>query len=436
VTQTFTVVNDDVLADAINKATSKIVYIAPGISKVVALALGNRFGSLGALSMTIIVDNDPEVYRLGYGDTEGLDHIKKLSDEHMLELRQQPGVRIGVLITDNTTLVYSPTPHLIEAGSEQEDKPNAIVIPSATDAIEQACATAEGTLPEDAEIGRSVVEAEALAAMKKDLEEAPPKQYSVARIERVFNSRIQYVEFKLNKYKLSSMIAPIPADLMGLQDNEEIRSRWRNAFKMFDSADSLQVDIPARDENGDVRRTEDGEKIKIQYDEKAIQRDRKKIEENYLYKIPNYDVVIFRSRRAAFDKAIASFEQKLKDYHEALKQQVQESVDSTISKLVAVLLPLVKKNIPERYLKSSFTPDKIGDDDLKAMLTEDLKSHFGDIDTISMPVIKLKYKDVSYETIHDPGFRAALEQSKIPNNRVHELFSEHDAVPETSGGLI
>ena len=434
--QTFTVVNDDVLADAINKATSKIVYIAPGISKVVALALGNRFGSLGALSMTIIVDNDPEVYRLGYGDTEGLDHIKKLSDEHMLELRQQPGVRIGVLITDNTTLVYSPTPHLIEAGSEQEDKPNAIVIPSATDAIEQACAAAEGTLPEDAEIGRSVVEAEALAAMKKDLEEVPPKQYSVARIERVFNSRIQYVEFKLNKYKLSSMIAPIPADLMGLQDNEEIRSRWRNAFKMFDSADSLKVDIPARDENGDVRRTEDGEKIKIQYDEKAIQRDRKKIEENYLYKIPNYDVVIFRSRRAAFDKAIAGFEQKLKDYHEALKQQVQESVDSTISKLVAVLLPLVKKNIPERYLKSSFTPDKIGDDDLKVMLTNDLKAHFGDIDDISMPVIKLKFKDVSYETIHDPGFRTALEQSKIPNNRVHELFSEHDAAPETSGSLF
>ena len=152
--QTFTVVNDDVLVDAINKATSKIVYIAPGISKAVALALGNRFGSLGTLSMTIIVDNDPEVYRLGYGETEGLDHIKKLSDEHMLGLRQQPGVRIGVLITDDTTMIYSPTPHLIEAGSTQDDKPNAIVIPTAAETIEQACAISSGTLPEDAEIGR------------------------------------------------------------------------------------------------------------------------------------------------------------------------------------------------------------------------------------------------------------------------------------------
>lgn len=85
--QTFTVVNDEILVSAIENSSSKIVYIAPGASKAVALALGNKFGDLGVLSMTIIVDNDPEVYRLGYGDTEGLDHIKKLSDEHMLELR-------------------------------------------------------------------------------------------------------------------------------------------------------------------------------------------------------------------------------------------------------------------------------------------------------------------------------------------------------------
>ncbi|MEW8494548.1 MAG: hypothetical protein AB2604_12165 [Candidatus Thiodiazotropha taylori] len=434
--QTFTVVNDDVLADEINKAATKIIYIAPGVSKAVALALGNRFGSLGSLSITIIVDNDPEVYRLGYGDTEGLDHIKKLSDEHMLELRQQPGVRIGVLITDETTLVYSPTPHLIEAGSDQEDKPNAIVIPTATDAIEKACATTSGTLPEDAEIGRSVVRVEALSAMKKDLEEVPPKQYSVARIERVFNSRIQYVEFKLNKYKLSSMIAPISSDLMGLQDNEEIRNRWRNAFKMFDSADSLKVDIPARGETGEIKLTEEGGEITVQYDEVTIQRDRKRIEEDFLYKIPNYDVVIFRSRRAAFDRAIEIFNMKLADYHDALKQQIKDSIGTTIAKLVTVLLPLVRNNIPARYLKSSFTPDKISDEDLATMLTEDLKSHFGNVEEISLPVIKLKYKDVSYETIHDPGFRAALELSKIPKNRVRELFSEHDAAPETSGELF
>ncbi len=204
--QIFTVVNDDVLVSEIRKAKSKIVYVSPGISKAVALALGERFSELGKLAMTIIVDVDPEVYRLGYGDTEGLEHIKRLSDEHLLALRQQPGVRIGVLVTDDRTLVYSPTPHLIEAGSKQPEKPNAIVIPGATEAIEDACASAPDSLPNDAEIGKKVVRSDELEAVKKDLEEMPPKQFNVARIERIFNSRIQYVEFKINKYRKKSGI--------------------------------------------------------------------------------------------------------------------------------------------------------------------------------------------------------------------------------------
>ena len=232
--QTFTIVNDTVLVSAIRNAQIKIVYVAPGISKAVALALGERFKDLGRLSITIIVDVDPEVYRLGYGDTEGLDHIKKLSDEHLLELRHQQGVRIGVLVTDEQTLVYSPTPQLIEAGSTQPDKPNAIVIPSATPSIEKACASSPDTLPSEAEIGKSVVQADELETIKKNLEELPPKQFDIARIERVFNSRIQYVEFSITKYRLSKKIAPVPSDLIGLKGNSEIQDRWHNTFRMFD----------------------------------------------------------------------------------------------------------------------------------------------------------------------------------------------------------
>ena len=40
----------------------------------------------------------------------------------------QPGLRIGVLIFDDTSIVYSPTPLLIEAGSDRADQPNAIQI--------------------------------------------------------------------------------------------------------------------------------------------------------------------------------------------------------------------------------------------------------------------------------------------------------------------
>ena len=62
--------------------------------------------------------------------------------------------------------------------------------------------------------------------------------------------------------------------------------------------------------------------------------------------------------------------------------------------------------------------------------------HFGDMEKIGASEINLKFKEISYETIYDLGFRTALEKSKIPKNRLVELFSEQDAAPGTSGELF
>jgi hypothetical protein len=124
----FTVVNDEVLVSTIKAAKRNIVYVAPGISESVAVELGRRFAELSKLSITIILDVDSEVYRMGYGDPDGLKLIKQLSDQYSFELRHQPGIRIGVLISDELTLIYSPTPQLIEAGSKQPDKQGEIAL--------------------------------------------------------------------------------------------------------------------------------------------------------------------------------------------------------------------------------------------------------------------------------------------------------------------
>ncbi len=51
------------------------------------------------------------------------------------------------------------------------------------------------------------------------------------------------------------------------------------------------------------------------------------------------------------------------------------------------------------------------------------------MDNLFSPKLDVRYKDVSYETIHDPKFRDAL-LSKLPRDVVDKLFSEHDAAPE------
>lgn len=428
--RTFTVVNDTVLIESINAARRKIVYVAPGISQRVADALGKRFKELERLSITLIIDVDPEVYRMGYGDPEGLEMIKEFADKHLLELRQQPGVRIGLLISDEQTLIYAPTPHLIEAGSTQPEKPNAILLTEPSAAIEKACASSPDTLPADAEIGKEVVKVEQLEEINRDLKELPPKKFDVARIERVFNSRIQYVEFKVEGYKLSKKVAPMPTDLMGLADEPALRDRWRNAFRMFDGTDQLEVEIPERDEEGKpVTYPNTDEPKRIRYGEKALETERKQIEKDFFYKVPNYSVVIFRARREAFDLRIKQFKKRIEDYQKEVQDQIQQATEKTVANLVEVLLPSVRQKTPARYLKSS-SSDTLDDNGLREMLKEDLCRKFYSRETITSPEIKVQFKDISYETIHDQKFREALKNSGIPEPKLQELFSEHDVAPE------
>ena len=71
------------------------------------------------------------MYRLGFGDQAALETIRAASAKSLFDLREQAGVRIGVVISDDTTMVYSPVSKNIEAGSTSMEKPNAIMLSGA-----------------------------------------------------------------------------------------------------------------------------------------------------------------------------------------------------------------------------------------------------------------------------------------------------------------
>jgi hypothetical protein len=112
--RTFAVASDEALVELISRARSRLVVIAPALTKRVADAVSRRLDDLGRLNVTVILDADPEVYRLGFGDQEALEAIRAASAKNLFDLREQPGVRIGVVISDTTTMVYSPVSKNIE----------------------------------------------------------------------------------------------------------------------------------------------------------------------------------------------------------------------------------------------------------------------------------------------------------------------------------
>jgi hypothetical protein len=125
--RSITAANDNVLCDLIARASHRLVVLTPAVSMAVASTISAKWKQLGGNRVNVVLDLDPEVFRLGYGEFAGLKLLESTAAELGTMIQRQPGIRIGLVISDMTTLVYSPTPALIEAGPSSPDTPNAVV---------------------------------------------------------------------------------------------------------------------------------------------------------------------------------------------------------------------------------------------------------------------------------------------------------------------
>lgn len=429
---TFAVVNDGVLVAAIDCSRQRLAYIAPGISEPVADAIGRLFERVDPPAVTVIIDSDPEVCRLGYGTVAGLKRLQEVVERHQLAIRHQAGLRVAVLASDDDLLVYAPVAQLIEAGSTSDAKPNAIVIGPDAPARLLAAAATEGyarhCLPSDAEIGQEALTPVDLGAALQDLARTPPKAFDVARVERVFNSKLQYVELEITGYKLSARQIALPNDLL-IGDDPELEKRLRNSFRLLESG-GLQVDIDEIDpKSGEVKLDSHGKAVKEPYSEKRLEADRKKLYANFLTQVAGHGWLIRRWDREAFDQRVEVLKRKIEAYQKGVSAALQEKIDGTIKSLAGQLLEKMEGNLPHRLSKSLLTAQPT-DEELLAVLAAELTAAFGSAEQVFNPELKVRYKDLTYETIQDKSFRSALETAFQRSGQVSaytRLFEEYDA---------
>src|SRR5690606_20064674 len=194
--RSITIANDQTLTDLIGSAQRRIVAMAPAFSQAVAQAIQERWNVLGPDSVSVILDVDPEVYRLGFGDVEALDLLESTAAQLGTTLNRQDGIRIGLIIADDVTVVYSPTPQLVEAGPEKPSTPNAVVIGQPPEDVVRELGQGPNGL-RDQTVGLDKAERVKIASVKQDLDRNPPQRFDIARTIRVFNAHFEFVEFSL-----------------------------------------------------------------------------------------------------------------------------------------------------------------------------------------------------------------------------------------------
>lgn len=419
--RTFTNVDDKVLVELISRATQRVMFVAPGLRKAVADVLADAVRRLPG-RVTVIMDVDAEVCRMGYGDEAGLITIKAAAEQAGSRLDHHQGVRIGLLIADDTTMIYSPVPLLIEAGSKIPDKPNAILLNgSVPAAIEAACGLgADGFGAR--QVGMDFVDQAQVEAVKQELKATPPKQFNLARIERVFNSELHFVELEFLDYRLRAKKVRLGVELSGLGDHY-LRERVESTFKPFDDADFLTLSIQKLDAKGEPVGNE-----KELFGPQAIEDERSQIKKEMLFDIPHFGVVIRRADKPDFEKRLEPLKKRLKGYTKTLTENIGSHLEKAQEKLKASLLDVVTQNPPPAWRKF-MVGEQLSKDEAERLLDGALNKAFGGILSDFKPTIRWNYKDLTYETIHNPDFRKGLEKH-FGTARADKLFREYDAIPE------
>jgi hypothetical protein len=357
--------------------------------------------------------------RIGYGEIDALEILVKALASRGRHLQTQKGVRIGLVVADSEVLAYSPTPELIEAGSDSEEKPNAIRISSVSpQGLAFACGASDTSLLGLVqEVGLSDASESAIEKAKIDLEENAPRKFNLVRLERVFNYKLEFVEFSLEGFRLSARTVSLPPDLLGLIE-EDLRERLQNKFRVFEVGAPFEFEIA--DPNDSTKR--------LKLTEKLLSTEADKLRKEYFIPLgsSSYGNLILKRRKSEFQRKVSRLESLVDSYALLVKKTIAAKIQDTRESLINSLFPRVRTAPPPEWLARSMD-GTITDEGIWKRLVDEVDRAFDKVEESFKPTVTCIFKGVQYETITtDQHFRQRIEKY-FGKEDAARLLSEYDA---------
>ena len=399
---TFQEVNDASLIQLIGEAQQRVVFVAPGVHQTVAEALGQRLAEVDRLQVTVVIDPDEDVCRIGYGDAQGLELLSRYADRQSFALMAQPGLRVGVLLVDDVTLVWSPTPRSVEAAplgnatTPTERSPNGLLLGAnpGEQLAHAVSAAGTDTLPFDAEVGVEVVTKERVQKTLDGLAKNPPIPVDLARITRVFSTKLQFAEFTVKGAKFSKRELKVANDYMNADIQGELKGLVESRLRAFGDFRDEEIEVPAFN-NGTAAFNQQGEPLTEKVSEASLQRQRNELERRYLFNVPGFGRLIAKDDKQDLERLVAAYRVQLEAYSEAIRQRLDAQAGKIIDEAA--------KLIAERAAR---TGSKLDEKQLRDSIQKSL-----DRTKDEVPEVKLVFKDVTYEQTKNPEFRAKVDKA-------------------------
>ena len=391
------------IAELIHTAQVSVCYAAPGIQSVVAKAMVTTGGRLGLEMLTVCLDFDERVMRMGYGEFSAVQLLRDAG----ISLSSSPGMRTALVIVDEVGFIFTPTALYLEAEPTGSAAPNAIrmscdqvaealarLSPAArTIAVARAKTTEEKnrieTLPLD--VGSARIDDEQFTEVGINLKEAPPVRFDLARQVRVFEPYLQYVELSLTGAAIQRHRLAIPPNIQKLGGGEDLEKRLHTTFDLI----------------------EKGSKLSSKPLEEALNEIRK----NFTPSLgKDHGRVVLKAAKAHLIKRLAVFREKLKKHQTDVATELQKHLDKSRDEIIAYYLPRVVETPPDALLGQLLNGNP-SEDDARYWLKEELDLVFPNAEALIQEMkLEERYKDVTFETLNRKDF---LESVKVAFPKVN-----------------
>lgn len=404
------------IAELIRAAEGSVCYAGPGIQQEPAKAMAELANRIGPELVTVSLDFDERVMRMGYGDIVAVQVLREAG----IVINSSPGLRSALLIVDGEGYTFTPTPLYLEAETVSDSARNAlclspeqvaealarlspaakaIAIARATDPVEKARIA---KLP--VEVGGIQVDEAQFKQVDGNLKEAPPVRFDLARQVRVFEPYLQYVELSLTGAAIQRHRLAIPASIQKLGGSKDLEGRLRTTFDLIEKGGKLSS--------------------------KPLENALNEIRKNFTPSLgKDHGRVVLKSAKPILIERLEAFRKKLEEHQKQVGAELQKHLDESRQTIVDYYLPRVMESPPDALLGQSLS-GQATENGARQWLNTELDRVFPNAESL-IQVMRLeeRFKDVTFETLNREDFLQSVKEA-FPSVDWDKAYEEFRAAGE------
>jgi hypothetical protein len=406
------------IADLIRSAQRFVCYAGPGVQKAPAQAMAKVAARIGVEMVTVALDFDERVMRMGFGDMEAVKALRSAG----IMVSDASGMRTALVLVDDEGYLFTPTALYLEAESHSKQAANAMRLSTeqlrealarlspAAKAIAVAQAQSEqereriAALP--VEVGSKPVTEEKFDQVDQSLKEAPPVQFDLARQVRVFNAYLQYVELKLTGAAIQRHRFAIPPNILKLGGSKDLEGRLRTTFDLIEKGGKLSS--------------------------KKLEDDLNEIRKNFTPSLgKDHGRVVLKSAKPHLERRLETFKADLEAHQKTVAAELQGQLDKSRMQIIDYYTQRVIDNPPDAMLGQLLSP-KPTEEDARLWLDAELGREFPKAEALILKMqLDVRYMDVTFETLNSKDFLNSLKDA-FPRVNWDKAYSEFRAAGEAT----